>query len=195
MTRNNNSSSNDVSTVNAWFKPTCQLKEQIVFILQTISMSLSSSACHVAFRHLVWLAIPSSYSRRHCYCRWCGGKARFCCHRNRQWLLPANDLTAASWNGVEVPSPQPITIPELKVDWNPPIECESWCKPLNQFLVSLTGEKKKDFDRQTPSLGFFFLAPLDKSLLLMNLAAKCLLHQNHTLSLKLRLNESKTANQ
>ena len=57
MTRKNNSSSNDVSTVIAWLKPTCQLKEQIVFILQTISMSLSSSACHVAFTHLGWLAI------------------------------------------------------------------------------------------------------------------------------------------
>ena len=34
-----------------------QKRDEIVFILETISMSLSSSACHVAFRHLGWLAI------------------------------------------------------------------------------------------------------------------------------------------
>ena len=46
--KNNNSSSTDVSTVNGWLKRMWQKRDEIVFILETISMSLSSSGCHVA---------------------------------------------------------------------------------------------------------------------------------------------------
>ena len=76
--KNNNSSSSDVSTADPWFKPKWQKSHQIVFILETISMSLWSSGCHVA----ISAGWQSSYSLR-CCC----GKEWFCCHRN-PWLLP-----------------------------------------------------------------------------------------------------------
>ena len=62
--------SNDVWTVNLWFRGDCQQKQQIVFILQTFSMSLSSSGCHAALQ-AGWL----THSRLppQC-CRCCGGR-------------------------------------------------------------------------------------------------------------------------